>query len=288
MSFGYIPDHQGKSPLKDLYLRIFGYPYPPRRNEAAIVFKFLNPKKNEKILDIGCGDGVWYNQLRKRGIQVTGLDTSSYDLNKLKERAKSFDIESKIIEADAQNMPFEQNTFDKTYSISTFEHIKDDKKVFREVARVLKPQGLLVISIPVKELPLLTKIAVNLPQSIKKLFYNKMVREAKTEADYLRNFNQHYFHYRNYTAEAIEERLRASGFKIENKSYNCRFFGSCIWSMYHTLKIFERYKSPTSGYKFKNEAAFALVAPFFYLLFLIDRLLPWKKGQIIILKLRKV
>jgi len=287
MSFGYTTDYKGRSFVKDIYLKLLGYPYPPRRNEAALVFKFLNPKKNEKILDIGCGDGIWYLELRKRGIDVIGIDTSSYDLNKLRERAEVLKLRPEAIEASAQEMPFENNTFDKVYSISTFEHIKDDKRVFKEVARVLKPKGFLVISIPMKEVPLLTKVAVKLPKPIKRMFYNELVIDAKNSEDYLNNFNEYYFHYRNYTMEDIKERAEKYGFVIEEKSYNCRFFGSALWSAYHTLKIFERYKSPDTGYKFRSEAVFAIVAPFFYFLFLIDRLLFWTKGRIIVLKLRK-
>jgi len=286
-AFGYIPDYRGKSLLKDGYLKILGYPYPPRRNEAALVLGFLDPKINEKILDIGCGDGVWYLGLRKKGIDVTGIDLSDYDLNKLKERAAAFKIGSDAIKADAQKMPFKENSFDKVYSISTFEHIEDDKKVFGEVSRVLKPNGLLVISVPMKEVPFLTKVAVKAPKFIKKLFYNKLVQDAENAEDYLNNFNQYYFHCRNYTMDDVQERLQNYGFEIVKKSYNCRFFGSAIWSMYHTLKLFERHKSPTTDYKFRSETVFAIISPLFYLLFLIDRLLFWTKGRIIVLKLRK-
>lgn len=286
-SFGYIPDYRGKSFLKDSYLKVLGYPYPPRRNEAALVLGFLAPKINEKILDIGCGDGVWYLGLREKGIDVTGLDLSDHDLNKLKERARALNINPNVIKADAQEMPFEKNSFDKIYSISTFEHIENDKKVFSEASRVLKPGGFLIISVPMKEVPFLTKLAVKMPKPIKKLFYNKLVQEAKSGEEYLDNFNRYYFHYRNYTADDIKERLRDYGFEIAEKSYNCRFFGSAIWSMYHTLKLFERQKSPTTDYQFRSETTFALIAPFFYLLFLIDRLLFWTKGRIIVLKLQK-
>lgn len=287
MAFGYIPDYRGKSFLKDGYLKIFGYPYPPRRNEAAIVLKFLAPQKSEKILDIGCGDGVWYLWLRKKGVEVIGIDLSEHDLNKLRERAEKSNISCEIAKADAQKMPFENNAFDKIYSISTFEHIENDEEAFREASRALKTNGVFVISIPMKEVPFFTKIAVKMPKPIKKLFYNKLVIEAENEEDYLNNFNKYYFHYRNYTTEDIRKKAEKYGFEIEKKSYNCRFFGSSIWSFYHTLKIFERHKSPSTNYEFRSETIFALVAPLFYLLFLIDRLLFWTKGRIIILKLRK-
>ena len=183
MAFGYIPDYKGKSWIKDAYLKIFGYPYPPRRNEEALVLKFLNPQKKEKILDIGCGDGVWYLWLRKKGIEVIGIDLSEHDLNKLRERAEKLNLTPNALKADAQKMSFENGAFDKIYSISTFEHIQNDEKVFMEAQRVLKPNGLLVISIPLKEVPLLTKIALKLPKFIKKLVYNKFVRNAENEED---------------------------------------------------------------------------------------------------------
>lgn len=288
MAFGYIPDYRGKSFIKNIYLKIFGYPYPPRRNEAAIVFKFLEPKKDEKILDIGCGDGVWYNQLKRGGIDVTGIDLSEHDLNKLKERAEKMNLTARVMKVDAQKVPFDNNALDKIYSISTFEHIKNDEEVFEEAVRVLKPKGLLVVSVPLKEVPLLTKIAVRMPKFIKRLLYNQFVANASNKEEYLENFNKHYSHYRNYTMADIKEMVEKYGFEIEKISYNCRFFGSCIWSFYHTLKIFERQKRSDTDYKFRNELAFALVAPFFYLLFLVDRLLFWTKGRIIILKLRKI
>ena len=62
-NFGYVPDYRNKSLLKDAYMSIFGYPYPPRRNEARKVFNLLKLRKSDKILDIGCGDGVWYLEL---------------------------------------------------------------------------------------------------------------------------------------------------------------------------------------------------------------------------------
>ncbi len=287
MAFGYIPDYRGKSLLKDLYLGIVGYPYPPRRNEAALVLRLLAPKKDEKILDIGCGDGVWYNELIKRGFSVTGIDLSDHDLGKLKERAEKIGIVPHVFKANAQKMPFNSASFDKVYSICTFEHIENDHEAFAEASRVLRPGGYFIISIPMKETPLLTRIALKMPLFIKKTIYNGLVANANTAEEYLENFNKNYNHYRNYTMEDIATRVENNGFAIEKKTYNCRLLGSCIWSFYHTLKIFERKKYSDTDYEFKNELAFAAIAPLFYSLMLFDRLLFWTKGRIIVLKLKK-
>ena len=119
------------------------------------------------------------------------------------------------------------------------------------------------------------------------MVYNNFVINARTSEEYSKNFDRYYSHYRNYTMKDIKEIIANNGFTIEKKTYNCRFFGSCIWSLYHTLKIFERQKSPDTDYKFKNELAFAAVAPLFYSLMLFDKLLFWTKGIIIVLKLKK-
>ena len=89
MSFGYFPDFKNRSPVKNWYLKIFGYPYAPRRNEVKLVFKYLNPRPGEKILDIGCGDGIFTNELVKRGLNVTGIDISEKDLKKALDDAEA-------------------------------------------------------------------------------------------------------------------------------------------------------------------------------------------------------
>ena len=89
MAFGYIPDYKGKSFFKDAYLKIFGYPYPPRRNEAALVLKFLNPQKKEKILDIGCGIGgtsIWL--AKKLQCDVVGITISPVQVEMAKKAAE--------------------------------------------------------------------------------------------------------------------------------------------------------------------------------------------------------
>ena len=148
MSFGYIPDYRGKSTLKDLYLRIFGYPYPPRRNEARLVFKLLEPAKGERILDLGCGDGVWCNDLARKGFDVIGLDISGIDLKQARDRAERLALRTKLVHGDAQELPFADGSFNKVFSICAMEHMRDDGRVLREAFRLLRPNGTLVVSVP--------------------------------------------------------------------------------------------------------------------------------------------
>ena len=285
--FGYVPDYRNKSFLKDAYMSIFGYPYPPRRNEARKVFSLLKLRKSDKILDIGCGDGVWYLELLRRGYSITGIDVSGHDLSKLKERAKKFRVNPEVMKQDAQKMRFKPESFDKVFSICTIEHIPDDNKVFNGIYKLLKNGGKCVVSIPLYRTSLYSRLIVKLPRPLKRLFFVDGVVNSGNEDDLIAFHSKKYSHYHNYNEREIIRRLEKIGFKINKIDYNCRFFGSVIYSMYHSLRIFERKKGMDTGYRFKNEALFALIAPFFYALFLLDDLFFWKKGQILIISMVK-
>ncbi|MEE9176052.1 MAG: class I SAM-dependent methyltransferase [Thermodesulfobacteriota bacterium] len=287
MSFGYIPDYKGKSFLKDLYLRIFGYPYPPRRNEARLVFKLLEPKKNERVLALGCGEGVWYNELARRGINVVGIDISKKDIRKAKKRANAFGNAPNFIVCDAQVIPLKKNSFQKIISICVLEHISNDTKVFNELNFILKSGGRAVISVPRNEISFITKLALKMPKIIKRIFFSTIVRESSNKDEYRENLNAQFSHVRNYDLEEIIEKVESHGFIVENITYNSRLFGNFITGLIHTLKFFEWKKSKDTDYRFKNLLVYGLLFPIAYPLFLIDDLLYWKSGLHIVISIRK-
>jgi glycosyltransferase involved in cell wall biosynthesis len=90
----------------------------------------------EKILDIGCHDGEWLSNIEGR-IRVC-LDV---EINK-SNNAISY------VKADGTAIPFPQNTFDLIYLLDVIEHVNNDKKLVKEVIRVLKPKGKLILTTP--------------------------------------------------------------------------------------------------------------------------------------------
>jgi ubiquinone/menaquinone biosynthesis C-methylase UbiE len=287
MSFGYAPDYKGKFFLKDLYLRIFGYPYPPRRNEARLVFKSLKPQKEEMILDLGSGDGVWYNELRKRGLNVVGIDVSEVDLRKAKKRAENMNLTHNFILSSGQFMPFKENTFDKIFSISTFEHISNDIDVFKECHRILKSNGIIVVSVPTDKVSYIAKLVLKMPSFIKKHFFSSIVVNSKNEEEYRKNFDKKFMHFRRYRAKKLIREVEKQGFILNSIDYNCKFFGSFFTGLFHCLKIFEWEKTMKTEYQFKNQLFFGLIFPLTYPLYVIDDLLFWIKGRGLVIKLKK-
>jgi SAM-dependent methyltransferase len=89
------------------------------------------------LLDVGCGGGAHAVAFVERGWTVTGVDVSSAQL----ELARARGIE--VAEADAAALPFENASFDAAVSMFTHTDVGDFAAVMREIARVLRPAGLL-------------------------------------------------------------------------------------------------------------------------------------------------
>lgn len=100
-----------------------------------------NAEGCESILDVGCGEG--HLLARMRGKNVVGIDLS---LAALKEAAKK--TKRLLLRANAEKLPFQDNVFDAVVCSEVLEHLPSPKKAFSELARVAKPNGKIIVSIP--------------------------------------------------------------------------------------------------------------------------------------------
>jgi ubiquinone/menaquinone biosynthesis C-methylase UbiE len=94
-----------------------------------------------KLLEIGCGIGVDSIQLAKCGFDVTAVDLTENALAVAKDYAKLRGVEIDFQLANAEQLPFEDDTFDVVYSFGVLHHTPDIEASVREVHRVLKPGG---------------------------------------------------------------------------------------------------------------------------------------------------
>lgn len=104
-------------------------------------------KDGDNILDVGCGNGRFYELFRNQSVIYTGVDSSS-SLIKIAQRNYKLDKE-KFIVADALNLPFRDQYFDKVFMIAFLHQIPSRKfrqRVLKEARRVLKSDGLLLLT----------------------------------------------------------------------------------------------------------------------------------------------
>jgi ubiquinone/menaquinone biosynthesis C-methylase UbiE len=100
----------------------------------------------EKILDLGCGNGRYFEYLKDKNINYFGVDISE----NLIRIAKNKYPEANFQVADALNLPFPDNFFDKAIGVAVFHHIPSKELRFqflKEVKRVLKPGGILILTV---------------------------------------------------------------------------------------------------------------------------------------------
>ncbi len=120
--------------------------------EIDLFVEILKLQPDDRILDLCCGHGRHSLELARRGFKnVEGLDRSSYLIQKARHTAKKENLTVKFREGDARKLPYPADTFDAVMilgnSFGYFETVEDDMKVLREVFRVLKPWGKLLIDV---------------------------------------------------------------------------------------------------------------------------------------------
>jgi len=94
-----------------------------------------------RVLEIGVGMGADYLEWLKAGARPTGVDISAISIEKARRRCELAGYEADLRAADAENLPFPDNTFDIVYSYGVLHHSPDTAQCLREACRVLKPGG---------------------------------------------------------------------------------------------------------------------------------------------------
>lgn len=106
------------------------------------ILKLLGEPSDKKILDLGCGKGRFCRKIKDFGfVNIIGVEPSK----ELIRIARRNNKDIKFVQASATDLPFGDNEFDILVCIEVLEHIPDTEKAIKEMKRVLRPGGRILI-----------------------------------------------------------------------------------------------------------------------------------------------
>ena len=179
--------------------------------ESTLISRFLeiNTRKNQILLDIGCGSGEWSNSIAKKGIAVFGIDPDKEALVAARTYALKTHSGATFAEATAEDLPFQSAHFDCILSVCAIEHFNDYSRSISEMSRVIKVGGTLVLTAD--------------------SFSYGQIKPA------LKNKHRSEYHVVNYfTVEQLTKELKQYGFEVLETSY---FINSRFSSFFFALLI---------------------------------------------------
>jgi len=152
--------------------------------------RLMDLRPGERVLDLGCGSG-WATRLLARLVsegpqgfgQVVGVDISDEMIRRARTASKDFE-NIMFVWGSAQQIPWEENFFDKVLSVESFYYYPDQDRVLAELFRVMAPHGRLFI---------LINLYKDNPYSLRWVDELKVPVHARSEAEYVQMLKAHTF-----------------------------------------------------------------------------------------------
>ena len=111
--------------------------------ERLLLDLFLSATPGPNVLDAGAGQGTMSTRLERLGYEVTSTDVSESAVEVLRAR-----LSGPVAKASVTDLPFDDESFDGAVLGEVLEHVEDDRGALDELARVLRPGGVLAVSVP--------------------------------------------------------------------------------------------------------------------------------------------
>lgn len=150
----------------------------------------------EKVLDLGCGDGAVSEYLQDMGVKVTAIDISEEAVRIARRRG----VDAKVVDIE-KGLPYKDEQFDAVFWGDNVEHLFDPEESLKEIHRVLKTKGRLVLSCP------------NMGYWRYRIHY--FLKGTLPDTEWTGNPPWAWSHIRFFNTKTIQDFLKAGRFRVE-------------------------------------------------------------------------
>ncbi len=180
------------------------------RKRVDWIERVAGPLRGKTVIDCGCGAGEYVRSLSALGADVWGIE---YSEDKIREARRHADLPAqRVAVGDIENLAFEDGRFDIALVNEVLEHVPDDRQGIREVHRIVKPGGLIVVFSPNRLYPFETH-GVSLRSGAKVPHYVPFVPYVPVRLGLFEYWA------RNYWPWELRGLIGSGGFSIERCDY---------------------------------------------------------------------
>lgn len=243
--------------------------------EVRMLSKWLKDYRGLKILDAGCAEGIYSLEYARRGAFLIATDISKESVKIGNRFGKKLGLEKRALffVSDITKIPTKNEFFDVVICNCVLEHVEDDLSALSEMGRVLREDGLLLLTVDSSERSFTLKFLNNIPARLQKLLLKEKIYDAESIEDGLRDYlNEKYCIKRRYSFQGLKTKLETANFKVIGHKYYLTLLGGVLFEIIHCFKY------TTMGGAMKSRLPFMMLSFIFYPFLMLADLRPDKKG----------
>ncbi len=226
-------------PLARRFLPFLRYFNLMRALEWRLLAPWVRQVAGRRVLDVGCGHGLYSLELARRGATLVGCDLDNPALAEARRTAHRLGVDGRalFLAADGTDLPLADGQFDLVVCNCVLEHIADDGAALAGMARALRPGGVLFLTVDGAEHGLALGFLERLPPGLKRrLLAPQVVAASSVTAGLDARLDDLYSVRRRYRGADLAAVLMGLGFTVLNSRPYLTGIGAAQFEAFHLLR----------------------------------------------------